>query len=135
MISEGSSPIMPFLSFNPLVSSFNPLDQHMLLIFVLVCVAGIIHRFIYGKRAANTKDLPFPPGPKPKILIGNFLDIPAVQPWIAYTNWGKHYGDLVHFNIFGQHTVVINTLEVARDLLDKKSNVYSDRFPNHILYL
>ena len=36
-------------------------------------------------------------------------------------------GDLIYMDIMGQSVVVINSLKIANDLLDKRSNIYSDR--------
>ncbi|KAI0793615.1 CyP450 monooxygenase [Fomes fomentarius] len=38
-------------------------------------------------------------------------------------------GDIVHLKIFGQHTILLGTYQAARDLLDKRSVIYSDRPP------
>jgi len=36
-------------------------------------------------------------------------------------------GDVVHLEAFGQHLVVLTSLESCTDLLDKRSYKYSDR--------
>jgi len=33
----------------------------------------------------------------------------------------------MHFDVFGASMIVINSAKIARELLDKRSNVYSDR--------
>ena len=38
-------------------------------------------------------------------------------------------GDIVHLKVLGQRMIVLNTVKAARDLLDKRSSVYSDRPP------
>ena len=40
-----------------------------------------------------------------------------------------YVGDITHFEIFGKHIVVLNTLHADQELLDKRSRVYSDRPP------
>ncbi len=32
---------------------------------------------------------PYPPGPPPKPLIGNALDIPSEKQWVKYLEWSK----------------------------------------------
>ncbi|KAJ7644020.1 cytochrome P450 [Roridomyces roridus] len=71
--------------------------------------------------------LPYPPGPRPRFLIGNLRDIPVHLPWLTYTEWGKKYGEILHARIFGEHIVILNSVKVAIDLLEKRSSTYSDR--------
>ena len=41
--------------------------------------------------------------------------------------WGYVTGDLVSINLLGKPIVFIGSLDVAQDLLDKRSSIYSDR--------
>ncbi|KAG2138828.1 cytochrome P450 [Suillus cothurnatus] len=80
------------------------------------------------KQAFSKKKLaPYPPGPPGWPLIGNVLDIPHTKPWLTFAKWGKKYGDISHIEVPGQHFIVLNSVKIALDLLDKKSSVYSDR--------
>jgi hypothetical protein len=36
-------------------------------------------------------------------------------------------GDIVYSRVLGQHIIIINSIEVARELLDRRSAIYSDR--------
>ena len=36
-------------------------------------------------------------------------------------------GDLAHLKVFGQHTIVLGSYDVACELFDKRSAMYSDR--------
>lgn len=36
-------------------------------------------------------------------------------------------GDILFFKVFGKRIIVLNSDEAARDLLDKRSAIYSDR--------
>ncbi|EGO24642.1 hypothetical protein SERLADRAFT_408541 [Serpula lacrymans var. lacrymans S7.9] len=68
-----------------------------------------------------------PPGPKPLPFIGNIFDVPTDKPWLTFVNWKAKYGDLMSFTIFRRRMVIINSAELAADILDKKSAIYSDR--------
>lgn len=81
--------------------------------------------FTSGKN--GKKSLPMPPGPKPKPLIGNMLDIPQVKPWAVYKQWCDTYGPLVHVEALGIDIIVVGKLDKALDLLEKRSANYSDR--------
>ena len=88
--------------------------------------------------------LPLPPGPKGKPIIGNLLDMPAEEQWIKATEWKEsigdsiilcnpppsHHvgtGDVVHLGIAGNHIIFLNKYEDAINLLEKRSNIYSER--------
>ncbi|TFK53786.1 cytochrome P450 [Heliocybe sulcata] len=77
----------------------------------------------FSKRALNPTGLPYPPGPKPSPIIGNLLDVPKKDSWKTYKSWGE----LVHLTVFSQHFIVLNSMRVAVDLLEKRSKKYSDR--------
>lgn len=36
-------------------------------------------------------------------------------------------GDIMYTNIFGQDIIIVNSVEIATELVDKRSNIYSDR--------
>lgn len=38
-------------------------------------------------------------------------------------------GDLVHLKVFGQDMVIVNNVDDARELFDKRSAIYSSRPP------
>ncbi|TFK29092.1 cytochrome P450 [Coprinopsis marcescibilis] len=74
-----------------------------------------------------------PPGPKSLPFIGNVLQMPTSDQPNAFRSWANEYGDLVYVQNFGQPLVILGSLQVARDLLDKRSSIYSDR-PRFVLF-
>ncbi|KAF8908849.1 putative CyP450 monooxygenase [Gymnopilus junonius] len=54
-------------------------------------------------------------------------DMPEKKAWVTYAEWGKTYGDIMHLRVFGQHTIILNSIEVVKDLIEKRSHIYSDR--------
>ncbi|KAF8904507.1 cytochrome P450 [Mucidula mucida] len=70
---------------------------------------------------------PYPPGPKAYPLIGNLLDLPSSFQWLTFQKWAQTHGDIMYVHALGQNLVVINSAEVAEDLLAKRSRIYSDR--------
>ncbi|KAF9254958.1 cytochrome P450 [Marasmius fiardii PR-910] len=83
--------------------------------------------FIFDARRRKRNKVFYPPGPKPRFLTDNLLDVPATKPWKKYHDWGKVYGDIIHFKVLGQHTIVLNSRDLAERMLEKRSRVYSDR--------
>ncbi|KAF8142815.1 cytochrome P450 [Mycena galopus ATCC 62051] len=86
--------------------------------------------FYYILSRRNRSRLPLPPGPRKLPLVGNLLDIPADLAWEKYMEWSKEYNsDIIHLNLAGQSVIVLSSLEAAEALLEKRSNLYSDRSP------
>ncbi|EAU32059.1 conserved hypothetical protein [Aspergillus terreus NIH2624] len=72
---------------------------------------------------------PLPPGPKPKPIVGNLGDLPppGQQEWKHWLQFKKLYGPISSITIFGQTIVIINDAQVAFDLMEKRSSIYSSR--------
>ncbi|KAH7915421.1 cytochrome P450 [Hygrophoropsis aurantiaca] len=86
--------------------------------------AIIINNILVSKRKDGP---PLPPGPPPTPIVGNIRGFNVGAPWLTYTEWAAAYGDLVYSRFFSQDIIVINSEEIARDLLDHRSHIYSDR--------
>ncbi|KIJ62824.1 hypothetical protein HYDPIDRAFT_113934 [Hydnomerulius pinastri MD-312] len=95
----------------------------------LAIVSLVAYTFagLWPSRRRNPAGNPLPPGPTPLPVVGNVFGIKPSEPWVSYTNWGKTYGDLVYSRLLNQDIIVINSEEVAKDLLERRSNNYSDR--------
>lgn len=69
----------------------------------------------------KTTKFPYPPGPTPRFLIGNLLELP--RPGVLeYQHWLKHkdqYGGISSVHAFGTTIVLIHDKDVASDLLEK----------------
>ncbi|TDL21759.1 cytochrome P450 [Rickenella mellea] len=91
----------------------------------LVASACLVLVLLWLRRRSLTHKLP--PGPKPLPILGNALQMPTQRGWLTYAEWAKNHGDIVYVHIFGQPLVLLNTLEMANDLLVKRSLIYSDR--------
>ncbi|KAM6490937.1 Cytochrome P450 [Amanita muscaria] len=93
------------------------------LVFILsLFVLSRLFREKQGNRA------PYPPGPTPKPIIGNVLDIPLKKSWKKYKEWGKKFNsDIIHLSALNTHIVVLNTMEDIVELLERGFTNYSNR--------
>lgn len=114
-------------------------ESYLLLVSLSLAViplAGVvfsIYTTYSNWRQSPFRGLPYPPGPLPRnILSGNSSDIPVSRPWHTYAKWTKIYGDIIHFRIYGQHTIILNSVEDVRELFEKCSGLYSDR-PRNVM--
>jgi hypothetical protein len=72
----------------------------------------------------------FPPGPRGIPLIGNLFDLPLARAWLTFSHFKDVCNlDILGLRVLGQPIIILNSLDVATDLLDKRSRIYSDR-PN-----
>ncbi|KAH7238285.1 cytochrome P450 [Fusarium tricinctum] len=72
--------------------------------------------------------LPLPPGPPSEFLLGHARVIPKENASAVYAKWSREYNsDIIHVRSLGRSTVVLNSAEAARDILDKKGANFSDR--------
>ncbi|KAF8895356.1 CyP450 monooxygenase [Infundibulicybe gibba] len=104
------------------------LNSSSLLLLACAWPAMWLLKSVINSRRGNPGNLPFPPGPKGKPIIGNAQDIPAKHPWLTYLQWSKKYNsDVVHACVLRQHIIIINSLKAANDLFEKRSRIYADR--------
>ncbi|KAF5324171.1 hypothetical protein D9619_011321 [Psilocybe cf. subviscida] len=80
------------------------------------------------ERASLESPLPLPPGPKGLPVIGNLKDLPDRLEWETYHKWCKEYNsDIISLNFAGTQVIVVDTSEVATELLERRSSLYSGR--------
>ncbi|KAI9566868.1 CyP450 monooxygenase [Boletus coccyginus] len=101
---------------------------HLTTAIPILIIAFLSARNLLRKRKDNPAGLPLPPGPPRLPIVGNLFGIKDLgAQWLTYAEWSKQYGDLLYLEILGQKILVINSEKVAEDLLDKRSQNYSDR--------
>lgn len=114
-----------------------PFDT-LLALCVLVFIGSLI-----CSRVRSPSNLP--PGPPGHLLIGHALKIPVEYQWKTFAEWGETYGinkapfhrpcryqclspgRLFYIHVFGRPVIICNSLDIARELLEKRSHNYSDR--------
>ncbi|KAL6716882.1 hypothetical protein ACLMJK_004794 [Lecanora helva] len=68
-----------------------------------------------------------PPGPKGLPIIGNLHQAPSKYPWRTFADWHKKYGPIYSLQFGPTTLIMLGTHDAARDLLDKRSAIYSSR--------
>ncbi|KAF9026329.1 cytochrome P450 [Hymenopellis radicata] len=71
-----------------------------------------------------------PPGPKGWPIVGNLFDLPSQKEWSTWAQWSKQYSSkIISVTVLGQPIVILNDFKIAKELLDTRSAMYSDRPP------
>ncbi|KAJ7071653.1 cytochrome P450 [Mycena amicta] len=79
-------------------------------------------------RRQHTQSRGLPPGPPREPFIGNLRQLPTHNAAEVFHGWAKTYGDVMHLSVPGRPAMIIlDSLEAAEDLLEKRSLIYSDR--------
>ncbi|KZT69372.1 cytochrome P450 [Daedalea quercina L-15889] len=100
----------------PKISALHDLFSFLLLITV-----------VYSIRSSSRWQNRLPPGPRRFPLIGNALQMPRAHMERAFASWSEDYGDLIYTEFFGHRTIIINSQEIARELLERRGGKYSSR--------
>ncbi|EKM54957.1 uncharacterized protein PHACADRAFT_208499 [Phanerochaete carnosa HHB-10118-sp] len=94
---------------------------------ILLGASALVILYKLYTRLVKSVHLPYPPGPPGYPLIGH-VKTPEEPGWSVYRDWSQQYGsDVIHLNLVGTHLIVLNSLQSCTDLLEKRSNIYSDR--------
>ncbi|KAI1792473.1 cytochrome P450 [Ganoderma leucocontextum] len=103
------------------------------ILFVVVVLSVYVRSVLDWK--IRTRGRPLPPGPKGWPIIGNMLNMPASQSWVAYRNLAVHYGDIIYFRVLGQPMLVLGSAATIGEFFDKHSANTSDRPRTHMVAL
>ncbi|KAF8225436.1 cytochrome P450 [Tricholoma matsutake] len=93
-------------------------------IFFAFLALYVLEKFL---RRSSLPPAPLPPGPKGLPLVGNILDMPSEKGWLTFAQWGERWGDICSVTVLGQSFIILNSAEIAIEMLEKKSSIYSDR--------
>ncbi|ODV94023.1 hypothetical protein PACTADRAFT_3984 [Pachysolen tannophilus NRRL Y-2460] len=99
--------------------SFEYVSYAALILFVLFTIYEILQ---IGKRNPR-----LPPGPPTVPIFGNFLQIPKKNVHLKFQEWAKTYGPIYSLILGTKVVIVLNSPDAIKELLDKKSTIYSSR--------
>lgn len=104
-----------------------------------------------AKHEYTGSQMPLPPGPPADPILGHARYMPRLYPWKTFSEWGKrwgecslvnvyphahalsHSGSTIYIHVLGKPMIIINDLVVARELMDRRGSIYSDR-PRYVLF-
>ncbi|THV08021.1 cytochrome P450 [Dendrothele bispora CBS 962.96] len=91
---------------------------------IIACILALV---LYSAlRWVNTRNK-MPPGPLGIPFLGSRHQMPILKPWRKFTEWNKHYGSVVSLFLGSTPVIVLGSAQVAWDLLEKRSEIYSSR--------
>ncbi|EKM75602.1 hypothetical protein AGABI1DRAFT_79771 [Agaricus bisporus var. burnettii JB137-S8] len=93
-------------------------------LFICICVSALLA--YYATRPSRNTPPSFASYRWP--ILGNAFSLPRKNGHIAYKRLGEQLGGkMFYFEVLGHSILIINDVEVARDLLEKRSAIYSCR--------
>jgi len=75
-----------------------------------------------GRRPSN-----YPPGPPTLPLIGNLHQMPHRNAHLQFQKWAETYGPVYSLMLGRKVAIVLSSDTAVKDLLDKRSAIYSGR--------
>ncbi|KAF8880418.1 cytochrome P450 [Infundibulicybe gibba] len=103
------------------------MGNHLISLLAALAVAYICRRYLRSKSGRGR--LPFPPGPKPRLLVGNASifqreKVAHVCEWAKPTKvcWRRSPREAL-----GEHIIILNSLSDAVEIMEKRSSIYSSR--------
>ncbi|KAH9855276.1 CyP450 monooxygenase [Lenzites betulinus] len=93
------------------------------MIFWLCAVLFLV--IIWRRRPTGRQSLP--PGPPSLPVIGNALHFPTTNIPQRFHELAARYGKIISLSVLGNAVIVLDSYEVACELLEKRARIYSDR--------
>lgn len=94
--AEFSTIVTPFTVLLTSKASMTDIKETAILFLLSLCALAIIVQAISGGRR-NSYNLPYPPGPPPRFIVGNYFDVPQEHPHLEYVRWSKAYNSQSSF--------------------------------------
>ncbi|OSS45047.1 hypothetical protein B5807_09229 [Epicoccum nigrum] len=90
---------------------------------LIALLALVLHQLSkIGRRPAD-----YPPGPPTLPLIGNLHLMPKEKGHLQFQKWAEEYGPVYSLILGTKVMIVLSSDQAIKDLLDKRSNIYSSR--------
>ncbi|KAK4034937.1 O-methylsterigmatocystin oxidoreductase [Parachaetomium inaequale] len=88
---------------------------------------GLVAIVLFSLRKVGKRPEGCPPGPPTLPIIGNLHQMPKKHPHVQFKKWAEEYGPIYSLVIGTSVTIVLSSDVAIKDLLDKRSGIYSSR--------
>ncbi|CAI7595623.1 unnamed protein product [Penicillium bialowiezense] len=93
----------------------------------IIASIGLFSLILRAVLQSGRRHTSLPPGPPTVPFFGNELQIPKSDAHFQFMKWADQYGGIFALKRFKNTTIVISDRKVLKELLDKRSNLYSHR--------
>lgn len=113
---------------DPMILDDGPVFYLAVPALAVLAVLGYSRKY----RLSHSRPQLLPPGPTALPVLGNILSLDTARPWLTFSDWRSTYGDMIYARLLNKPILVINSEEVAKDLFERRSNIYSDRIQSFV---
>jgi hypothetical protein len=89
--------------------------------------AALVGVVVYRLSRVGRRPAGYPPGPPTLPMIGNLHLMPKEKPHLQFQKWAEEYGPVYSLILGTKVMVVLSSDQAIKDLLDKRSGIYSSR--------
>ena len=100
--------------------------------FTLVALVSSIATAAYVYLFIGRREKHLPPGPPTLPVLGNIHQIPKKGAHFQFTEWAKQYGGIYSLKLGTGTAAVITDRRLVKQLIDKKSALYSQRPKSYV---
>ncbi|KAI6090002.1 cytochrome P450 [Hypoxylon rubiginosum] len=94
---------------------------------ITISIVATVFLLLYRLSRIGQRPKGYPPGPPTLPLIGNLHQMPNKQGHLQFQKWAEEYGPIYSLILGTQVMIVLSSDQAIKDLLDKRSNIYSSR--------
>ena len=99
------------------------MELRVYIISVTIGLLFVLYRLLrIGRRPPG-----YPPGPPTVPILGNIHLMPDRDAHLQFQKWAQEYGPVYSLMLGTKTLIVLSDDAAIKELLDKRSNIYSDR--------